>query len=127
MAEISVLVVEDNPINLKLAEVVLSKQGYNVKTASDADEASEVLKRFHPVVILMDLQLPGMDGLELTKILKKDTATKDISIIALTAHAMRGDEERAIEAGCDGYITKPYDTHTLSALIKEILEKRSQS
>ncbi len=119
----SVLVVEDNPTNLKLIQVILTRAGYYVQTAADADEALSVLKTFRPSIILMDLQLPGMDGLELTKLLKKNPVTKDVLIIALTAYAMKGDEEKALKSGCDGYITKPFDTRSLAKTVSSFLEK----
>lgn len=107
MAGEPILIVDDNPQNLKLARVILVGAGYEVRTAEDAEGALEVLRTFRPLVILMDLQLPGMDGLELTRRLKVEPASAHIAIIALTAYAMKGDEERALAAGCDGYITKP--------------------
>lgn len=123
MARRLVLIVEDNPLNLKLAYVVLSKAGYEVKAATHAEEALLVLKTFHPDLILMDLQLPGMDGLQLTTLLKKNPLTKDIIIIALTAYAMNGDEQKALQAGCDDYISKPVDIHHLSETVAKHLKK----
>src|SRR5579859_2815379 len=95
-----VVVVDDNPINLKLLRVVLTEEGYDVRTAQDAEEAMALLQKFHPQVILMDLQLPGMDGLELTRKLKAAPETQDIIVIAVTSYAMKGDHERALAAGC---------------------------
>jgi two-component system cell cycle response regulator DivK len=112
-----VLVVDDNPINLKLTRVLLSAEGYSIATASSAEEALRVLDTITPRLILMDIQLPGLDGLELTRILKRDPARRDIPVIALTAYAMKGDEERARAAGCDGYVTKPIDPGTLPDVI----------
>jgi two-component system cell cycle response regulator DivK len=112
-----VLIVDDHPVNLKLAKVLLTKEGYEVRTAGDAEEALETLETFKPRLILMDLQLPGMDGLELTRRLKSSPETKNILIVALTAYAMKGDDEKAKAAGCDGYITKPIDTQTLPGVI----------
>ncbi len=103
----SILVIDDNFVNQKLLRVLLTADGYNVKTAYDATSAMDVLKIFVPDLILMDLQLPNMDGLELTKIIKKQY--KNINIIAVTAFAMKGDEEKALNGGCDGYISKPID------------------
>jgi two-component system, cell cycle response regulator DivK len=91
-----ILIVDDNPINLKLARVLLTGEGYQVCTATDAEEALEVLRQFKPRLILMDIQLPGMDGLTLTRRLKADPATKDAIILGLTAYAMKGDEERVL-------------------------------
>ena len=111
------VVVDDNPINLKLLRVLLSGEGYDVRTAQDAEEAITLLQTFHPRLILMDLQLPGMDGLELTRKLKASPDTRNIIIIAVTSYAMKGDHEKAIEAGCDGYVTKPVDTEALPRLV----------
>ncbi len=112
-----ILVVDDNPQNLKLARVLLAAEGYEVRTAVDAEAALVVLESFLPRLILMDLQLPGMDGLELTRRLKADPARRRILVIALTAYAMKGDEELALAAGCDGYLAKPIDTDALAALV----------
>lgn len=111
---------DDNPANLKLARVLLAGEGYEVRTAADAEEAFAVLETFRPRLILMDIQLPGMDGFELTRRLKADARLAGI-ILALTAYAMKGDEEKARAAGCDGYVTKPIDTRTLSAVIQGYL------
>src|ERR1700756_1965316 len=113
----TVLIVDDNMVNLNLACVLLEEAGYHVKTAVDAEEALRILPGYHPRLILMDLQLPGMDGLELTRRLKADPATQDILILALTAYAMKGDEQKALAAGCDGYISKPIDTRTLPSVL----------
>ncbi len=122
MAAQSILIVDDNPANMKLVRVLLSGEGYNVRTALDANEALAELKTSKPDLILMDIQLPGMDGLELTRKLKSDPDTRDIKIVGLTAYAMRGDQERILAAGCDGYIPKPIDTRTLAHSIKQYLE-----
>jgi two-component system cell cycle response regulator DivK len=124
MAEKSILVVEDNLINMKLLKVLLIKHHYDVKTAMDAEEALALLNDYQPELILMDLQLPGMDGLELTRRLKNDPNTHNIIILALTAYAMKGDEEKARAAGCDGYITKPFDTRMLPLTLAEYLDKK---
>ncbi|HET6149425.1 MAG TPA: response regulator [Polyangia bacterium] len=112
-----ILIVDDNPQNLKLVRVLLSSEGYAVSTAGDAEQALTVLASFMPRLILMDLQLPGMDGLELTRRLKADPLRREIVVVALTAYAMKGDEEKARAAGCDGYIAKPIDTDALPAII----------
>src|SRR3990167_240813 len=96
-----ILVVEDNFLNLKLAKVTLSLENYDVRTASTAQEALDLLTTIKPHLILMDIQLPGVDGLELSKRLKSDARYKDIIIIATTAYAMKGDKEKALDAGCD--------------------------
>ena len=116
-----VLVVDDNLTNLKLIEYLLQARGYEVSTAFDADSALSAVRTQRPALVLMDLQLPGMDGLELTRRLKADPETKHISIIAVTAYAMKGDEQRALAAGCDGYIAKPIDTRALPQLVEKHL------
>lgn len=121
MANESILVVDDNPQNAKLVSFLLSARGYSVRTAGTADEALAILEREVPQLILMDLQLPGMDGLTLTRKLKADPKTQNIFIVALTAYAMKGDEARAREAGCDAYITKPIDTRSLPAQLAAFL------
>ena len=112
-----VLIVDDNPTNLKLVAYLVKANGYDVDTAVDAESAVAAIGANRPRVILMDLQLPGVDGLELTRRLKADPATRDIKIIAVTAYAMKGDQEKAREAGCDDYVTKPIDTRALPELI----------
>ena len=111
------LIVDDNVTNLKLVRVLLAREGYAVRTATDAEEALAVLQEFVPRLILMDIQLPGMDGLELTRRIKADPRTRDTMIVALTAYAMKGDYERILAAGCDGYVAKPIDTRTLPAVV----------
>jgi CheY-like chemotaxis protein len=117
MAGEPILVVDDNPANLKLLRLLLVGESYDVRTAGDAGEAQAILQQFRPRLILMDLQMPGMDGFELTRRLKGDVATRDIVIIALTAYAMKGDEEKARAAGCDGYVSKPIDTRSFPDLV----------
>ena len=117
MAGERILVVDDNPANLRLLRLLLAAESYEVRTADGAEEAITILEDFRPRLILMDLQMPGMNGFELARRLKGDAATRDIVIVALTAYAMKGDEERAREAGCDGYVSKPIDTRTLPALV----------
>ena len=102
-----ILIVEDNVANMKLAVMVLEKQDHEVLQAKDAEAGLVLAREQHPDLILMDIQLPGMDGLAATRLLKGDTATRDIKIVALTALAMTGDRERIEAAGCDGYIAKP--------------------
>lgn len=122
-----ILIVDDTPVNLKLTRMLLLNEGYNVLTAASAEEALELLRGFHPQLVLADIQLPGMDGLELTRRLKRDPGTRDITVVALTAFAMKGDEQKAIDAGCDGYITKPIDTRALGSRIREYLDRRPES
>jgi two-component system, cell cycle response regulator DivK len=121
MAMKSILVVDDNPENLKLILVLLAMSGHELTTAADAHQALECLAAHRPDLILLDLQLPGMDGLELTRRLKGKADTRDIPIVAVTAYAMKGDELKAREAGCDGYLVKPVDKHVLRALVKSYL------
>jgi two-component system, cell cycle response regulator DivK len=117
-----ILIVDDNPANLKLARLLLEAEGHDARTAVDAEQALKLLETFHPRVILMDIQLPGMDGLELTRRLKQDPKTSHMVIVAITAYAMRGDEERARAAGCDGYVAKPIDVYTLPGVIAGFIE-----
>lgn len=119
----SILIVDDNPVNMKLIRILLAGEGYEIRTAGDANEALAVLREFHPGLILMDVQLPGIDGLELTRRLKAAPATRDIPILGLTAYAMKGDEERILAAGCDGYIPKPINTRTLPQFIRNYLQR----
>jgi CheY-like chemotaxis protein len=123
MDEARILVVDDNAINLKLAADVLGWAGYQVLNASSAEEALEVIEHTLPDLILMDVGLPGMDGLTLTRQLKAAAPTKHIPVVALTAFAMKGDAERALAAGCDSYISKPVDTRTLANEVARLLRK----
>jgi CheY-like chemotaxis protein len=113
MSNERILVVDDNPTNLKLVSDLLKWSGYQISNAMDAEHALEVIQQTTPDLILMDIGLPGMDGLTLTRKLKAGDATKHIRIIALTAFAMKGDEQKALDAGCDGYISKPIDTRNM--------------
>lgn len=108
-----ILIVDDNPVNLKLATDILEMEGYAVVPAADAEQAQEMLKNTTPDLILMDIALPGMDGLTLTRKLKADERLKHIPVVAMTAFAMKGDEQKALDAGCSGYLTKPIDTRKL--------------
>jgi two-component system, cell cycle response regulator DivK len=122
-----ILIVDDNPANLKLARLLLMSEGHDARTVTDAEQAMKILETFTPKLILMDIQLPGMDGLELTRRLKANPATKDIVIVALTAYAMRGDEEKARAAGCDGYIAKPIDVNTLPAVVAKYIAQADKA
>ena len=112
-----ILVVEDEPKNLKLVCDLLQACGYTTIEATDGKQGVELAKVRKPDLILMDIQMPVMDGLEATRILKADTTTKDIPVLALTSYAMKGDEERILEAGCNGYLAKPFD---IQELLKEV-------
>ncbi len=116
-----ILIVDDNPLNLKLTRILLAGEGYEVRTAVNAMEMEAALRSFRPRLILMDIQLPGTDGLELARRLKQDPATREVLVVALTAYAMKGDEERALRAGCDGYVAKPINTRSLPELIRRYL------
>ncbi len=118
-----VLVVDDNLANLKLLRVALETEGYETTTAVDADEALRALEVRRPDLILMDAQLPGMDGLTLSRRLKADSKTCGIVIVAVTAYAMKGDQQKAFEAGCDGYLTKPIDVLSLPSVLEGYLWK----
>lgn len=104
-----ILVIEDNPANLKLAGFLLRKAGHEVLSAADAPAGLALARSAAPELVLMDVQLPGMDGLAATRELKADSRTRGIRVLALTAFAMKGDREKILEAGCDGYLAKPYD------------------
>ena len=114
---ISVLAVDDHVANLKLLEAILSRHGYAVRTATNAAEALRLIGEAKPQAILMDIALPGMDGYQLTRQLKADPQTRDILIVAVTAYAMKGDREKALQAGCDEYLSKPIDAKDLRAIL----------
>jgi len=121
MPQVPILIVDDNAGNLKLLRVLLGGEGFEVRTALSAAEALEILRGFNPALILTDLQMPGMDGLEFVRLLKSSPGTQSIPVVAITAYAMSGDEQKAKAAGCDAYVTKPIDTRTLPALVRSLL------
>jgi CheY-like chemotaxis protein len=121
----TILVVDDNPTNLKLISDVLEFEGYSVLKAADPEGAQEILLSTLPDLILMDIALPGMDGLTLTRKLKAAERTRQIRVVALTAFAMKGDDKKASEAGCDGYLTKPIDTRKLPTQVAGWLQTKS--
>jgi CheY-like chemotaxis protein len=123
MAGESILVVDDNATNAKLILFLLKKRGYDVRCAYSGEEALALIKEFRPALVLLDIQMPGMDGFELSRRLKADPATRDIILVAVTAYAMKGDEQRVREAGCDGYLAKPIDTRTLPGVIDSFLAR----
>jgi two-component system, cell cycle response regulator DivK len=108
-----ILIVEDEPRNMKLFRDLLHRNGYETIEANDGEQGVALARTSNPALILMDIMMPKMDGIEAMRILKTDSTTKYIPIIALTSFAMKGDKERALEAGCDGYIAKPIDIHEL--------------
>lgn len=118
----TILLVEDNPANMRLAAFVLTHGGHEVLCATSADAALALVRERLPALVLMDVQLPGMDGLAATRRLKADPATRAIPVVALTAFAMRGDAERIREVGCDGYIPKPIRYQELLAEIARVLD-----
>lgn len=116
-----VLIVEDNHLNMRLIEMILESDNYTLLKATDGQEALDIAAREHPDLVLMDIRLPKLNGLEVARKLKKNAQLSHIPIIALTAHAMKGDREKAIEAGCDSYISKPIDTRQLPKLVANML------
>ena len=116
-----ILIVEDNPQNMSLMDMLLSTKGYTLLKAIDGEEAMDVATTKRPDLILMDIQLPKMSGLEVTRRLRQLPAFNHIPIIALTAYAMKGDKEKFIEAGCDAYLPKPINTHELPRVISKML------
>jgi CheY-like chemotaxis protein len=122
-----ILVVEDNESIRTLIQIVLKSAGHGVQGVSDAESAFEAASSIRPRLILMDIQLPGMDGLELTRRLKADAATADIIILAVSAYAMESDRRKAREAGCDGYISKPLDIGTLPRTVSAYLDGTAEA
>jgi len=112
MAKKTVLVIEDNEMNMKLVRSLLQIGKYSILEAIDAESGIQLAREHHPDLILMDIQLPGLDGLSATRKIKNDQAVKDICVVALTSYAMQGDEEKTRNAGCAGYIAKPIDTRS---------------
>jgi two-component system, cell cycle response regulator DivK len=122
-----ILVVEDNPANLKLASFLLERAGHEVIAAADAAEGLAHTESLHFDLVLMDIQLPGMDGLEATRVLKSRETTRAVPVLALTALAMKGDRERILAAGCDGYIAKPFSHDTFAAAVEQWLRATAPS
>lgn len=121
MAGEPILVVDDNPAQLKLLSAVLERAGYSVQVASDANDAIALLRTVRPSLILMDIQLPGIDGLTLTRMLKSNPSLRDIIVVGVTAYGMAEDEDRVRNAGCDGYLSKPIDTRALPDIVASYL------
>ena len=119
-----ILIVDDSPTNLKLIKILLNLEGYDVRTAVNADEVLDTLLVVQPSLILMDLQLPGMDGLTLTQEIKANPKYKNIIIVAVTAYAMKGDKELFLSSGCSHYLSKPYTKDDLMNLVMSILQEK---
>ena len=120
----SILVVDDNADNRDLTQILLESEGFEVRMAEDAAQALGMLGTYRPNLILMDVQLPGMDGLELTRRLRRDPSLQGVIIVALSAYAMAAEKENARAAGCDGYITKPINTRTFANAVQQYLAGR---
>jgi CheY-like chemotaxis protein len=127
MSHKRILLIEDNAVNRRLAQFLLKSKGYEVWEATNAPEAFATLRERRPDLILMDIQLPEVDGLTATRRLKADPATRDIPVVAVTSYAMKGDETRALEAGCSGYVTKPIDKTLFLDTVAKILADRCGS
>ncbi len=119
-----ILIVEDNPQNMRLIEMVLGAKGYTLLRATDGEEALDMAMTERPDLIIMDVWLPKMDGLEVTRRLRETPAFSRTPIIGVTAYAMKGDREKVIESGCDAYLSKPIDTRELPEVIAEMLARR---
>jgi CheY-like chemotaxis protein len=127
MAKQSILVVDDNEMNVKLLRWLLEKNGYEVHTAADAKTARVSIRAVRPRLVLMDIQLPDVDGLQLTREFKSDPELRDIPVVAVTSYAMKGDRQKSIDAGCEGYITKPIDTRQFPLEIEKYLRRSERS
>jgi two-component system, cell cycle response regulator DivK len=123
----TILIIDDNRINMELVTVLLRAEGYGILQAEDAETGIALARDEKPLLILMDLSLPGMDGLSATEILKREAETKDIPVVALTGLARKGDEERALAAGCVGYMAKPINTRTFPGQIDHFIRMARQS
>jgi CheY-like chemotaxis protein len=121
MTNKKILIIEDNVLNLELATDLLEMHGFAVASARTAEEGLRLARELLPALVLMDFSLPGMDGLSATKNLKNDPATRHLAVVGLTANAMKGAQETALRAGCAGYLTKPIDTRTFAATVKNFI------
>ncbi|MBF8250686.1 MAG: two-component response regulator [Deltaproteobacteria bacterium] len=121
-----ILIVEDNDINLRLIRTILKARGYLFVEARDGEEAQKIVVAERPDIILMDIQIPKVDGLEVTRRIRAMDDFKDRPIIAITAHAMEGDRKKILEAGCDGYIVKPINTRTFIDEIEAIIKQKTE-
>ena len=122
----TILVIEDNKLNMKLVKELINIGKYSMLEANDAESGIEQIREKQPDLVLMDIQLPGMDGLSATKVIKEDPDLKDIPIVALTSYAMQGDKEKALAAGCTGYIAKPIDTRKFLETVSQYLKDDDQ-
>jgi len=122
-----ILIIEDNSLNLELTTDLLEASGFSVSSARTAEEGLRLAREVQPDLVLMDINLPCMDGLCATRALKADPATRDLIVVGLTAHAMTGDEAVALQAGCSGYLTKPINTRTFVATIDEFMSQHQKS
>ena len=119
-----ILIVDDQPINVKLLHVVLRKNGYTTLEAMDGKQGVEMARAQRPDIILMDKNMPVMDGLEATQVLKGDNTTKDIPIICISSSAMKGDREKILESGCDEYISKPFDIYEILEIVAQYIQRQ---
>ena len=125
MAEKCILVIEDNELNMKLVRALLKMGKYHVLEAINAETGIQLIRKHRPDLVLIDIQLPDMDGLRATQIIKGDSTIKDIPVVAITSYAMQGDEQKAIEAGCAGYMSKPIDTRSFVETISQFIRHDS--
>ena len=121
-----ILIVEDNPQSMRVVLMALKPHGYTLLQAADGEEALKIVASRNPALIIMDIQLPGMNGLEVTRRLRQMPAFSSVPIIAVTAYAMKGDEEKAIEVGCNAYLPKPINTRQLPGMIAEMLQRKKR-
>ena len=121
-----ILIIDDNPVNLRLVSLILQNENHEIDHAADAEQALELLERVIPELVLVDIALPGMDGLSLTRKLKADSRFKSVPVVALTAFAMKDDEEKAYLAGCDDFVTKPIDTRQFPIQVAKWLGLRAR-
>jgi CheY-like chemotaxis protein len=122
MSAPTILIIEDNPLNVELATDILEASGFHIHSTGTAEDGLRLARELLPDLILMDISLPGMDGLCATRVLKMNPATAHLRVVGLTAHAMKGDEGTALDAGCDGYLTKPIDTRNFAAAVKGFID-----
>jgi len=127
MSREPILIIDDNPMNLKLEKRVLELESYQVLTAENAEQALRTLEYFHPRLVLMDFQLPGVDGIELTQKLRENPENKEMVILMVTSYDQQGDEAKARRAGCDGYLQKPIDIQALPGLVENYLRRGSSN